>query len=146
MNTSDDGPQLQVDSDWKAQAQAEKARLTQKDKDRTQAPAEESGPAPAGKPGEIPPADFKTLVSSITSQALLAMGAMPDPSTGQRYLSLDVARHHLDSLGVLEEKTKGNLTDEETKLLVGTLYELRSSYVQVANAARSQATGGTGGA
>jgi len=83
-----------------------------------------------------------TLISSIATQALFSLGAMPDPQTGQRYTNLDIARHHIDSLGVLEEKTKGNLTDEEKTTLATTLYELRQSYVQVANASRSPATGG----
>lgn len=153
MNTPDDeSPLIHVDDDWKAQAQAEKAKLTEKEKAAKQkqaagaagagAAGETKASADAGKPGQIPPADFNTLVSSIATQALFSMGAMPDPQTGQRYTNLDYARHHIDTLGVIEEKTKGNLTDEERKTLSSTLYELRQSYVQIANASRSPATGG----
>lgn len=146
MSDQDPSPILHVDDDWKAQAQAEKAKLAEKEKSaKAQAAttgATETGPAAQAAPGQIPPADFTTLVSSIATQALFSMGAMPDPQTGQRYTNLDIARHHIDSLSVVEEKTKGNLSDEESKMLSGTLYELRQSYVQIANASRSPATGG----
>ena len=149
MTPPDDPPILHVDDDWKAQAQAEKAKLAEKEKaakrqaaeaDSTSTPADISGPQ--ADPGQLPPADFKTLISSFTSQALFAMGAVPDPQTGRRYTNLDAARHAIDMLGVLEDKTRGNLTDEEKTTLATTLYELRSSYVQIANATRSPATGG----
>ncbi|MFK7788365.1 MAG: DUF1844 domain-containing protein [Phycisphaeraceae bacterium] len=146
MSDQDPSPILHVDDDWKAQAQAEKAKLAEKEKAaKAQAAASGSDEMSAptqGAPGQIPPADFTTLVSSIATQALFSMGAMPDPQTGQRYTNLDIARHHIDSLSVVEEKTKGNLSDEESKMLSATLYELRQSYVQIANASRSPATGG----
>lgn len=143
MTDQDPSPILHVDDDWKAQAQAEKAKLAEKEKAAKQSAKDSSAPkAPKAAPGQIPPADFTTLVSSIATQALFSMGAMPDPQTGQRYTNLDIARHHIDSLGVLEEKTKGNLSEDESKMLVGTLYELRQNYIQIANASRSPATGG----
>ena len=145
MSDEDPSPILHVDDDWKAQAQAEKAKLAEKEQAAKEqaASAESAGETPSpGVPGQIPPADFTTLVSSIATQALFSMGAMPDPQTGQRYTNLDIARHHIDSLSVLEEKTKGNLSEDETKMLATTLYELRASYVQIANATRSPATGG----
>ncbi|MEM6258945.1 MAG: DUF1844 domain-containing protein [Planctomycetota bacterium] len=141
MSDEDPSPILHVDDDWKAQAQAEKAKLAEKEK-ASKAGTDDAGTPTQAGPGQIPPADFTTLVSSIATQALFSLGAMPDPQTGQRYANLDVARHHIDSLSVLEDKTKGNLTEEESKMLATTLYELRQSYVQIANASRSPATGG----
>lgn len=144
MSNEDPSPILHVDDDWKAQARAEKAKLAEKEKaaKESAAKADTGAQTPQAAPGQIPPADFTTLVSSIATQALFSMGAMPDPQTGQRYTNLDIARHHIDSLTVLEDKTKGNLTDDENKMLASTLYELRQSYVQIANASRSPATGG----
>jgi hypothetical protein len=137
MTDSDkDQPKLQIDADWKAQAQAEKQRLAQQAKARAQqqtgAPESRAAAGAAG----LPPASFQTLVSTLATQALFAMGAVADPRTGQRYQNLDLARHHIDLLGVLEEKTKGNLTEEEAAVLATTLYELRTRYVQMATAAR----------
>lgn len=128
---SSEQPKIIVDDDWKAQAQAEKQKLAEQSK---AAPA--SGEGAAGGYGEMPPANFETLLSTFVTQALFAMGLIPDPQTGKPAMHLDLARHHIDMLTVLEEKTKGNLTDDEQKLLAGSLYELRSRYVQVANAAR----------
>jgi hypothetical protein len=149
---ADDGPKIQIDSDWKKQAQAEKQKLAEQAKAK-QAGAAGSGDAPAtggktagaagptsggGGGGQrgLPPATFETLVSTTATQALFAMGAIPDPRTGQRMQHLDLARHHIDMLGVIEAKTKGNLSEEETAMLSTTLYELRSRYVQLAMAAR----------
>ena len=73
---------------------------------------------------------------------MLAMGQIPDPEHGRPIVRPDIARQYIDLVGLLQEKTKGNLTEDEQKTLATTLYELRASYVQIANAARSPATGG----
>jgi len=75
---------------------------------------------------------------------MYAMGMIPDPQSGQRVAVLDLARHHIDMLGVLEEKTKGNLTEEEEQLLSGALYELRMQYVELQQQAMRQQTEGGG--
>jgi hypothetical protein len=146
----DDAPgKIQVDNDWKAQAQAEKQKLAEQAKQRESAPAASGSPGspgpaggPAGATGGVPAkADMEGLVSTMAMQALFAMGAIPDPATGQRVAHLDLARHHIDLLTVLEDKTAGNLTDDESKMLSGTLYELRSRYVQLAQSARDQTLG-----
>jgi hypothetical protein len=113
-----------VDSDWKAQAQAEKEKLAQ------QVEGEESKEAAEGK--ELPPASFATLVSSLLTQTFYALGGYEDPRTKRRYVDLVLAKHHIDTLAVLDEKTKGNLTEEEKKLLDQALYESRMQYVQIA--------------
>jgi len=124
-----DTPKIIIDDDWKAQAQAEKERLTAEQK---AAPADE-GAAPAA-PGERPPlpdASFSTLVTTTASQTLFALGAVPDPQTQKTYVDLDLARYHIDTLRILDEKTAGNLTDEEKALLDSTLYELRTHFMRV---------------
>jgi len=128
MTEQDESPQIHVDSDWKTQARAEKEKLAQ----QSQADQEHGG-GPAG-PGGLPPATFETLVSTMVTQALFAMGAIPDPRTGERIQHLDLARHHIDMLTVLEEKTKGNLNEDETKLITTAVYELRSRYIQSSTA------------
>ena len=134
MSTDQETPKIHIDSDWKAQAQAEKQRLAEQE-NKAQ---DEKNPSDAtNEPtGSLPPANFETLVSTIVTQALFAMGAIADPRTGQPMQNLDLARHHIDMLGVLEEKTKGNISDEESQMLTSTLYELRSRYVQMASAPR----------
>ena len=120
-----DKPKIIIDDDWKTQAQAEKEKLAEE----VDSGAEEAG---AGGPRELPPASFTTLVSQFATQAILCLGGMEDPRTKRRYVDLDLAKHHIDMLAVLEEKTKGNLSDEEAKLLDQVLYETRMQYVQIA--------------
>ncbi len=120
-----------VDDDWKAQAQAEKEKLAE----ATEKPG---GPQPG--PREIPPASFVTLVNSLAVQTMLALGGVEDPRTKKRMVDLDLAKHHIDTLAVIEEKTSGNLTDDEKKLLDKTIYETRMVYVQMAQ----RVSGGAG--
>ncbi len=78
----------------------------------------------------IPPASFDLLVMTHASQAMLAMGFMPDPTTGEIVKNLKLAGHHVDMLGILEEKTKGNLTEAEAAMLENSLHQLRMAFVQ----------------
>ena len=139
------GSKIQVDSDWKAEARAEKAKLEEKMKASEPKPgaAVAGGGASAARGSrEVPPATFETLVSNLASQALLFMGAIPDPRTGQRIAHLELAKHHIDTLEVIADKTKGNLSDEENQLLGSTLYELRQAYIQILTQAREQRKSG----
>ena len=139
---SEDPPKLHVDSDWKAEAQAEKERLA--------ADTANAGPkagAP-GAPGELPPADFKSLMGLLASQAVMGLGAYSDPQSGGVVVDLPGAKFAIDLLAVLEEKTKGNLNDDESKEISTVLAELRSRFVQIAQLVAEQGTqpGGDAGA
>lgn len=131
-----DEPKLQIDSDWKKQAQEEKERLSQ----QVDKPAEEGKAAPGAAPGGavgpegLPPATFAELLAMLGTQAFMFLGEIPDPNTGQPVLSPPLAKHYIDLLAVLEEKTKGNLSAEEKTHLDQLLYESRMRYVQVGNA------------
>lgn len=139
---SEERPSLHVDTDWKKQAQEEKRRLAEEEAKRQQAalpsaasPAGRTTAAPAAaapQPREMPPASFSTLVQSIVTQALFYLGDLSSRG-GEPMLNLDMAKHQVDLLGVIEEKTRGNLTDEEQQLLDAALYETRMRYVSVAS-------------
>jgi hypothetical protein len=132
-----EAPKIHIDSDWKAQARAEKEKMAEKAKAAEAQPGAARGARSAGGGGGgLPPATFDTLVSTMATQALFAMGAIADPRTGQRMQHLDLARHHIDMLGVIEEKTRGNLTEDEATLIATTVYELRTRYIQLSSAAR----------
>ncbi len=79
---------------------------------------------------KIPPADFSLLVSMFSTQAMVALGLIPEPGTGKPQTQLHLARHFIDLLGVLEEKTKGNLTEKETSGLSENLHYLRMLYLK----------------
>ncbi|MCH8823089.1 MAG: DUF1844 domain-containing protein [Planctomycetes bacterium] len=138
MTQDDSAPKLQIDSDWKAQAQAEKAKLLEQEK----AKAEQQSGEDAQKPGKLPQADFKSLMGVLASQAIMGLGAMNDPKTGRVVIDLDGARFSIDLLGVLEEKTKGNLSDEQSKEITQILAELRSRFVQITQLVAQQQAGG----
>jgi len=86
----------------------------------------------AGTQPEMPRVDFSTFVLSLGTTGLYQMGAVPDPETGE---AVDpdplVAQQTIDTLEMLREKTRGNLDDEERKLIDSMLYELRMRFVEI---------------
>ncbi len=79
----------------------------------------------------LPPVEFTTFVLSLSHSALMHLGEAPDPDTGgvvQKNLPL--ARQTIDLIAMLEEKTKGNLTGDEERLLAQILFDLRMRYVE----------------
>ena len=78
----------------------------------------------------LPKIDFSTFVLSINSSALVQLGLIEDPCTGQKTKNIPLAKQTIDILGMLEEKTSGNLTKDEDNILKNILYELRMLYVK----------------
>jgi hypothetical protein len=108
-----------VDEDWKAEAKREKERL-----------AEETA-----KRELLPDANFAELLNLIAMQAMVGLGLVSGPGGEHIPPNLEIAKHFVDLLQVLEDKTKNNLTPEEKKLLDQVLYEMRMRYVQAAGGA-----------
>jgi Domain of unknown function (DUF1844) len=79
----------------------------------------------------VPPASFTTLLTMLASQAFVAMGRMPDPVAGKPLVRPRMARHFIDMVSILDEKTKGNLTKEEAEAAEAILHELRMTFVAV---------------
>ncbi len=78
----------------------------------------------------LPEINLSTFVVSLNASALLHLGAIEDPTTGQTNKNLSMAKQTIDILSLLEEKTTGNLTAEEENLLKNILYDLRIIYVK----------------
>ncbi|MBI2881625.1 MAG: DUF1844 domain-containing protein [Candidatus Tectomicrobia bacterium] len=103
-------------------------------------PAAETGTAEAatgraskGQPqGAAPQMDFSGLIVWLANMALINMGLIPDPVEGKPEIRLDAARQTIDILAILQEKTRGNLDQEEDRLLREILSEVRLRYVEVA--------------
>jgi len=93
-------------------------------------PAAGAGPTPAGGTPNLPAVDFHTFVLSLGSSALLHLGELEHPDVGAPQKDLPLAKHTIDILVMLEEKTKGNLTPAEEKLIASLLYDLRLRYVE----------------
>lgn len=122
-------PKIIIDSDWKQEAQAEKQRFAEQEQKLEQAKAEAGE---AGDPNR--PIDFHDIIRLLATQSLMYLGAFPDPQTGQAMLAPDLAKAHIDMLGVLETKTAGNLAEDEAKELSSVLNELRLQFVEVTKA------------
>lgn len=90
---------------------------------------QEAEPA-AGEEGQLPAVNFSTFIFSISSSALLHFGEIQDPTTGEKNKNLPMAKHTIDILAMLEEKTKGNLSPDEEQLFQNILYDLRIRYVK----------------
>jgi len=138
-NHDSERPSLHVDADWKAQAQAEKERLSKKE--------EEKAKSPRRGPDDLPPADFRGLMGILASQAVMSLGGYSDPQSGRPVVDMTGAQFAIDLLAVLEEKTAGNLSEEEANELKMVLSELRNRFVQFgALIAKQQAGGGAAAA
>jgi len=121
-------PRLIIDDDWKAEAQKEKEKL----KSQSEA-AQAQGGAQPGQP-QMPEANFEELIRTFALPALMYLGQMPDPQSGKSVLAPEIAKLHIDLLGLLEDKTKGNLSDDESQILSQTVSELRMAYVEISKA------------
>jgi hypothetical protein len=159
----DQPSRIHIDSDWKREAQAEKERLNREVeaemarprpapaagagrpasagpgaaapgmRSSAGAPAQEAAYGPEAHGQGIPAASLSVLIEMLATQAAISMSDQHDPETGQPLQNLDLAKHTIDLMGVLETKTQGNLTDDERRLLDTLLYELRMAYVSAAS-------------
>ena len=105
--------------------------------DDSEAAAEAANAADSGRSGKgatLPPVDFQTLVISLGSSVLMHLGLMPSEAGlgGPVTQDLAMAKHSIDVLAMLQEKTRGNLSSAEADLLQGLLYDLRIQYIEAA--------------
>ena len=77
----------------------------------------------------LPPVNFLTLILSLSTSALLHFGEIPDPITKETSKDLVMAKHTIDTISMLKEKTEGNLEEDEDKLITDVLYELKMKYL-----------------
>ena len=85
--------------------------------------------APAMR-GAAPEIDFTTLIMSFASASMISLGMVPDPAMGKTQKNLVIAQQNIDIITLLKEKTRGNLTQEEDRLIDQVLYELRMYYIE----------------
>jgi hypothetical protein len=126
-----DEKKIIVDEDWKAQVQAEKEQA---------AKSEGARPSKAAAPDQVesgdvpmPPASLELLLTMLATEALVALGQVPHPATGQVQLQRNQAQYLIDIIDMLRGKTKGNLTPSEEQLIETLLHQLRLVFVETAN-------------
>lgn len=124
-----------VDEGWKERARQEREKLEkEKSAAKEAAPPE---PVAQGEPeeaeyerGELPPVTFLGFIAGIAAQASVYLGLVENPFTGQKEEDLEAAKHVVDTVEMLREKTKGNLNETESTYLDDLLYGLRMEYVR----------------
>ena len=82
---------------------------------------------------QLPPVDFISYLTNLVETGRLYLEGIPNPETGQVVINLPLVKHIIDTIEMLEGKTKGNLTAPEANFLSNTLYELRMNYIRVVN-------------
>ncbi len=138
-----DDPPIHVDEDWKERVEIEDAVLDEKlrkeqkseppvaepaDQAPLETKTESAQPQPRSQP--LPKADFGMLIGIFSGQAMASLGLIPGPE-GNTNVDLHIAKHFVDLLGLIEEKTAGNLDDQEKTFLESTLHQLRMVYLEV---------------
>lgn len=159
--SNEPSPKIIVDSDWKEQVAKEKETVAADESlAEDEAPAatgDDTGessvtevatetavsesrsadpemPASTDEPtpgSQLPPASFEVLISMLFTQAIAALGQMPNPSGAETKIDKPMAKHTIDTLEMLQAKTEGNLTPEESKMIGEALHALRMTYVSV---------------
>jgi len=120
-----------IDEDWKQQAQKEKEILAAQEKTEKEKTGKEEAPQDKSRHGPLPKGDFAALVSMLVTQALFALGMLQVEGQEGKEPDLELAKYSIDMLEAIGEKTKGNLTKEEEKVLENTLGQVRMAYVKV---------------
>ncbi|RMF44355.1 MAG: DUF1844 domain-containing protein [Planctomycetota bacterium] len=141
-DSQSDESKLVIDEDWKARVEREKREAAEKKAEQpaeagageagssAESPADQSSQSESPTP-QLPPASFPLLVTSLATQAMVCLGLIPGPDGATAKVDKVLAQHYIDLIAMLEEKTQGNLTPEESKLVADTLYQLRMAFVAV---------------
>ncbi len=126
---------IKFDEDTAAEEQSRESKPEEsqaKTMERKKA-AEDYNRATAKADTPMPKVDFFTFVLSLSSSALVHLGEIAEKEGEEPAVNLPMAKHTIDILAMLEQKTKGNLTPEEEKVLRDFLFEVRMKYVQKAS-------------
>ncbi len=92
--------------------------------------ARKAGETRTAPPRDLPEVNFSTFIFSLSSSTLIHLGLVPDPTSGKQAVDLPLAKQTIDILSMLKEKTRGNLTQEESKLMDNLIYDLKMRYVE----------------
>jgi len=131
-----DEKKIIIDEDWKSQVQAEKEAAAKQPATPSPDAAQEKPVTPAAgddRDPSMPPASFEMLVTTLATEALLALGQIPHPLTNKTELNRNQAQYLIDTLEVLREKTQGNLSAQEQKLIEAVLHQARMVFIAVTN-------------
>ena len=117
-----DEKKIYVDEDWKSQVESERQAASN--------PVQEEPQSQDAIP-QWPEPSLPLLVTTLATQAMVGLGLVENPMTGQGEIDLGQSRHFIDTIAMLKEKTEGNRTDEESTVIENVLHELQMVFVQI---------------
>ena len=117
-----DEKKIYVDEDWKSQVESERQAASN--------PVQEEPQFQDAIP-QWPEPSLPLLVTTLATQAMVGLGLVENPMTGQGEIDLGQSRHFIDTIAMLKEKTEGNRTDEESTVIENVLHELQMVFVQI---------------
>jgi hypothetical protein len=127
--TSEPEKKIIVDEDWKSQV--EKERDAARGTGQAAKPAEAVPEPPPTRSAGTPPPSLTYLASTLYLQGAIALGLLPHPVSGKPETNFPQARHAIDTLEILQQKTEGNRTADETEEIEAMLHQLRLAFVEV---------------
>ncbi|MEA1951475.1 MAG: DUF1844 domain-containing protein [Planctomycetota bacterium] len=128
-----------IDEDWKEQAQTEKEELANKQKEAEDAKPETADDEaaktdPAAGEMQWPEPSLPLLVTTLATQAMVALGLVPHPTSGKSEPDLGQAKHFIGTIELILKKTEGNRDNEESEMIEEVLHQLRMGFVAVSKA------------
>jgi hypothetical protein len=126
-----DEKKIIIDEDWKSQVQAEKEQAAKARQASASQPTDDEAGRAAGV--SMPPASLEMLLTMLATEALMALGQMPHPMTGEFHVDRNQAKYLIDMIEMLRDKTKGNLTVPEEQLIENVLHQMRLVFVETAS-------------
>jgi hypothetical protein len=130
MEDSEDKGYTVKDRRFLHMSEEEKASLQEEAAAQGEAPEGPAGAAGAGPDLPLPEITFASFLVSLSSSAFISLGQIPDPHSGKTEKNLPLAKQTIDLLGLLREKTRNNLNNEEENLFAHLLYDLRMAYIK----------------
>jgi hypothetical protein len=131
-----------VDETWKEEAAREKQRLADEaEKKAAEAQSADEAEGAEGEQGEYPPPSFLSFISGFAAQVLIQLGEIKNPMTNQAEIDFFGAKYAIDTLTILHEKTKGNLTPEEERYFDAMMTDLKMRFVRALQRAAAEAQG-----
>ena len=124
---AEENPKIIVDEDWKSQVEKEKQAYAE----HAEIPTTGGSADQVGDDPEMPPASYAMLVSMLASDAMIALGQIPNPITGEFVPRRNTAKYLIDTIAMLHEKTRGNVAPEESQQVEELLHQLRMEFVRM---------------
>ena len=128
-----DEKKIIIDEDWKSQVEAEREQAAKAKSAPAEAPTSTNEDSAEATDPPMPPASFEMLLTTLATEALVALGQVPHPVTGKMQAHRNQAKFLIDTVDVLRQKTAGNLTNSEQQVIDSLLHQMRLVFVQTAN-------------